>query len=144
MKKNNVDMKNLGLTEDFIQESKIYKILFIGLVSSQSKNLYKVFTEKDEIVAEICGTYHYGEREITEYLAVGASVMIDRTNTSQGNRLIHHVLSRKSIFAREMAGTKGDIQIVATNIDTVFICMSLNDDYNLRRLERYLSIAWDS
>ena len=43
-----------------------------------------------------------------------------------------------------MAGTKEDIQIVATNIDTVFICMSLNDDYNLRRLERYLSIAWDS
>src|SRR5699024_6286120 len=56
----------------------------------------------------------------------------------------NHVLSRKSIFAREMAGTKEDIQIVATNIDTVFICMSLNDDYNLRRLERYLSIAWDS
>src|SRR5699024_7284990 len=40
-----------------------------------------------------------------------------------------------------MAGTKEDIQIVATNIDTVFICMSLNDDYNLRRLECYLSFA---
>lgn len=36
------------------------------------------------------------------------------------------------------------MQIVAANIDTVFICMSLNNDFNLRRLERYLSIAWES
>ena len=39
---------------------------------------------------------------------------------------------------------KEELQVVATNIDTVFICMSLNNDFNLRRLERYLSIAWDS
>src|SRR5699024_2200653 len=121
---------NLGLTEHFIQESKIYKDLFIGRVSSQSKNLYKVITEKDEIVADISHKYHYGVKGISEYPDVGYSIMLDRTNTSQGNGIIHHVLSRKSIFAREMAGTKEDIQIVATNIDTVFICMSLNDDYN--------------
>lgn len=59
MKLNNIDMKNLGLTEDFIQESEIYKDLFIGRVSSQSKKLYKVITEKGEIVAEISGKYHY-------------------------------------------------------------------------------------
>ncbi len=141
---NNIDMKNLGLTEEFIQESKIYKELFIGRVSSQSKNLYKVITEKGEIVAEISGKYHYSVKGISEYPAVGDFVMVDRTNNSQGNGIIHRILSRKSVFAREMAGTKEDIQIVATNIDTVFICMSLNDDYNLRRLERYLSIAWDS
>lgn len=144
MKLNNIDMKNLGLTEEFIQESKKYKDLFIGRVSSQSKNLYKVITEKSEIVAEISGKYHYNVKGISEYPAVGDFVMIDRTNNSQGNGIIHHILSRKSAFARKMAGTKEDIQMVATNIDTVFICMSLNDDYNLRRLERYLSIAWDS
>src|SRR5699024_8573530 len=144
MKLNNIDMKNLGLTEDFIQESKIYKDFFIGRVSLQSKNLYKVITEQGEIVAEISGKYHYSVKGISEYPAVGDFVMIDRTNNSQGNGIIHRVLARKSVFAREMAGTKEDIQIIATNIDTVFICMSLNDDYNLRRLERYLSIAWDS
>jgi len=56
-------MKNLGLTEDFIQESEIYKDLFIGRVSSQSKKLYKVITEKGEIVAEISGKYHYSVKE---------------------------------------------------------------------------------
>ncbi|MGI6225551.1 MAG: ribosome small subunit-dependent GTPase A [Peptococcales bacterium] len=141
---NNIDMKNLGLTEELIQESIIYKDLFIGRVSSQSKNLYKVITEKAEIVAEISGKYHYSVKGISEYPAVGDFVMVDRTNNSQGNGIIHHILSRKSVFARKMAGTREDIQIVAANIDTVFICMSLNNDYNLRRLERYLSIAWDS
>lgn len=144
MKLNNIDMKNLGLTEEFIQESKLYKDLFIGRVSSQFKNLYKVITEKGDIVAEISGKYHYSVKGISEYPAVGDFVMVDRTNDSQGYGVIHRILGRKSVFAREMAGTKEDIQIIATNIDTVFICMSLNDDYNLRRLERYLSIAWDS
>ena len=70
--------------------------------------------------------------------------MVDRTDNSQGNGIIHHVLTRKSVFARKVAGSREDLQVVATNIDTVFICMSLNNDFNLRRLERYLSIAWDS
>nr|WP_295975234.1 ribosome small subunit-dependent GTPase A [uncultured Bacillus sp.] len=144
MKLNNIDMKNLGLTEEFIQESKIYKDLFIGRVSSQSKSLYKVMTENGEIAAEISGKFHYSVKELSEYPAVGDFVMVDRTDNSQGNGIIHHILTRKSIFARKVAGSKEDIQIVAINIDTVFICMSLNNDFNLRRLERYLSIAWDS
>ena len=144
MKLNNINMKNLGLTEKFIQESKIYKDLFIGRVSSQYKNIYKVITENGEITAEISGKFHYSVKELSEYPAVGDFVMVDRTDDSQGNGIIHHILTRKSVFARKVAGSKEDIQVVATNIDTVFICMSLNNDFNLRRLERYLSIAWDS
>ena len=144
MKLNNINMKNLGLTEKFIQESEIYKELFIGRVSSQYKNLYKVITENGEITAEISGKFHYSVIELSEFPAVGDFVMVDRTDDSQGNGIIHHILTRKSVFARKVAGSKEDIQVVATNIDTVFICMSLNNDFNLRRLERYLSIAWDS
>src|SRR5690625_7699524 len=128
MKLNNIDMKNLGLTEEFIQESKIYKDLLIGRVSSQSKNLYKVITEKGDIVAEISGKYHYNVKGISEYPAVGDFVMIDRTNNSQGKGVIHHILSRKSVFARKMSGTKEDIQIVATNIDKAFTCVYTNND----------------
>ncbi|KZN98596.1 ribosome small subunit-dependent GTPase A [Pseudobacillus badius] len=144
MKLKNINMKNLGLTEESILESKQYKGLFIGRISSQTKNLYKVITEDGEIAAEISGKFHYSVTELSEYPAVGDFVMVDRTDHSQGNGIIHHILTRKSIFARKVAGSKEDIQIVATNIDTIFICMSLNNDFNLRRLERYLSIAWDS
>ena len=52
--------------------------------------------------------------------------MVDRTDDSQGNGMIHHILTRKSVFARKVAGSKEELQVVATNIDTVFICMSLN------------------
>ena len=70
--------------------------------------------------------------------------MLDRDTDETGNAIIHHVLSRKSAFVRKASGTSNEEQIVAANIDTVFICMSLNNDFNLRRLERYLSIAWNS
>ena len=119
-KLNNIYMNNLGLTEAFLQESKQYKNLFIGRVSSQSKNLYKVITEHGEIATEISGKFHYSVKELSEYPAVGDFVMVDRTDNGQGNGIIHHVLAWKSVFARKVAGSKEDIQIVATNIDTVF------------------------
>ncbi len=137
-------MEKLGLTERFIQESKQYKDFFIGRVSSQTKNVYKVITENGEILAEISGKFYFNVKVLSEFPAVGDFVMIDRMDNSQGNGIIHHILTRKSVFARKVAGTQEDLQVVATNIDTVFICMSLNNDFNLRRLERYLSIAWDS
>ncbi len=79
-----------------------------------------------------------------DFPAVGDWVMIDRADKNSGNAVIRNILKRKSYFARRAAGTKEDVQIVAANVDTIFICMSLNTDFNLRRLERYLSIAWDS
>ncbi len=137
-------MGNLGLTDSLIQESKQYNNLFIGRVSSQFKNLYKVITENGELIAEIAGKLHYKVNDQSELPAVGDFVMVDRMDNFQGNGIIHQVLTRKSVFARKSAGSKEELQVVATNIDTVFICMSLNNDFNLRRLERYLSIAWDS
>ena len=139
-----MNLKKLGMTEDIIQESRKYENRYIGRVSSQSKNLYKVFTEKGEITAEIAGKFHYRVKDAADYPAVGDFVMVDRTDDFSGHAIIHHVLPRKSVFARKVAGTREEVQIVAANIDTVFICMALNHDFNLRRLERYLSIAWDS
>jgi ribosome biogenesis GTPase len=79
-----------------------------------------------------------------DFPAVGDFVMIDRTDSGSGNAVIHHVLSRASVFTRKAAGTAVSVQVIAANIDTVFLCMALNADFNLRRLERYLTVAWDS
>ena len=54
------------------------------------------------------------------------------------------MLPRKSVFIRKAAGKNHMEQVVVANIDTIFLCMALNRDFNIRRLERYLSIAWDS
>lgn len=141
---NQDNLKNIGLTETFYQAAKAFDNLFIGRVSSQAKNLYRVITAKDEIIAEISGKYRYRAQQATDYPAVGDFVMVDRLTNTQGTAVIEQLLPRQTVFARKQAGNQASEQIIAANIDTVFICMSLNEDYNLRRLERYLTIAWDS
>jgi ribosome biogenesis GTPase / thiamine phosphate phosphatase len=139
-----IDMENLGLSQRFITESTLYTSLYVGRVISQYKDLYRVVTENGELTAEICGKFRFDVKTLSDYPAVGDFVMLDRSEDTGGNAIIHHILKRKSAFIRKAAGTSNDEQIVASNIDTVFICMSLNNDFNLRRLERYLGVAWDS
>ena len=141
---NKIDMENIGLSQRFITESTSYTDLYIGRVISQYKSLYKVITENGELTAEIAGKFRFDVKTLSDYPAVGDFVMLDRNEDTGGNAIIHHVLTRKSAFIRKAAGTSNDEQIVASNIDTVFICMSLNHDFNLRRVERYLGISWDS
>ena len=139
-----IDIKKLGFSETFAAESNFYKNYFVGRVASQCRNFYKVITESGALTAEISGKFRFGIRNLSDYPAVGDFVMLDRIADTDGNAIIQHILKRKSAFIRKAAGTSNDEQIVASNIDTVFICMSLNNDFNLRRLERYLGVAWDS
>lgn len=138
------DMKKLGLSQRWLAESAGYANLYIGRVTSQHKDLYKVITENGVLTAEVSGKFRFTVRTVSDYPAAGDFVMLDRNDAAAGNAMIHHVLTRKSAFIRRAPGTSQQEQIVAANIDTVFICMSLNNDFNLRRLERYLGIAWDS
>ena len=135
---------NVGLTDRFAQEATMYEGFYLGRVSVQHRDLYRVITENGEITAEISGKLGFLARDNADYPAVGDWVMVDRPDDSGGHAIIHHILRRKSVFERRAAGSAQERQIVAANIDTVFICMSLNNNFNLRRLERYLSIAWDS
>ena len=137
-------LKNIGLSQNFIAESDLYNDLSIGRVVSQSRNLYKTVTEKGEVTAEISGKFRFEVHTLSEYPAVGDFVLLDRIDDGGGNAIIRRVLPRKSAFIRKAAGTSQVEQVVAANIDTLFLCMSLNRDYNLRRMERYLGIAWDS
>jgi len=135
-------MKNYGLSERFINESGLYENLTIGRIISQDKGMYRAVTENGEKKAQVSGKFRYNAVSSSDYPAVGDFVMLDENE--DGNAIIHHVLTRKSVFIRKAAGTSNESQIVASNIDTVFICMSLNNDFNLRRLERYIGVTWDS
>lgn len=140
-----INLYDIGLSQSYIQEAAMFgENLNLARVSSQHQHIYKVITEEKEIQAEVLGKLGYLASSPSEYPVVGDWVLVDRTLDDRGNAIIHRVLTRKSFFERKAAGTGYERQIVASNIDTVFICMSLNKDYNLRRLERYLSIAWDS
>lgn len=70
--------------------------------------------------------------------------MLDRADDATGHAMIHQVLTRKSAFIRKVAGTSHESRVLAAYVDVVYICMAANNDFNLRRLARYLGIAWDS
>lgn len=142
-----MEYKNLlkyGLSDRFVQEATLYDGLFLARVTEQHRDLYKVVGERGELQAGVSGNFIYRANDNSDFPAVGDWVMIDRLDDSAGNAVIHHILRRKSVFERKAAGTGNSIQIVAANIDIIFICMSLNADFNLRRAERYLSVAWNS
>ena len=137
-------LTKFGLTENFDREAALYSGLFLARIAEQHRDLYKVIGEQGELNASISGKFLYNAENQLNYPVVGDWVMIDRMDGAAGNAIIHHVLPRKSLLARQAAGTAKVEQAIAANIDTIFICMSLNSDFNLRRIERYLTIAWDS
>lgn len=136
-------LKSYGLTDRYINESSIYEGLRLARVIAQYKGSYKIITDNGEQKAQISGKLRHETTELSKFPAVGDFVMVSYEKT-EDTAVIHHILTRKSVFLRTAVGIKDQTQVVASNVDSVFICMSLNSNYNLNRLERYLSIAWDS
>ncbi len=136
-------LKNYGLTARFSNEATLYPDLTLARITAQYRGQYKVVTDESEMLAEISGKFRFETTELAKFPTVGDFVMIAR-HDDESVATIHHVLTRKSVFLRTAVGVSGQAQSVAANIDTVFICMSLNSNFNLSRLERYLSVAWDS
>lgn len=137
-------LKILGFNEDFKQYAEGFPDLHPARVSAQHHNIYEVMGEQETMQARVTGKLAYNAEDDMDFPVVGDWVMIDRLDSSKGEPVIHFVLPRMSAFGRKAAGTSKEGQIVAANIDTLFICMSLNANFNLRRLERYLAVAWSS
>ena len=138
------DMAAYGLLGQYAEAAQACDEGFvIGRILSQEKGLYRLVSEGGEQLAEVSGRLRYHATSPADFPAVGDFVMID-PHSQQGRAVIHGVLPRKSVFIRKAAGTGCAEQVVAANIDTVFICTSLNNDFNLRRLERCLALARDS
>lgn len=140
-------MNNLikyGINPFFTAQALQYPELSVARVISQYKDLYKIVTSNGELLAEVSGKFRFKTRMLSDFPVVGDFVMFDECNSNTGHVVIHEILSRQSKFERVAVGNTNQTQVIAANIDIVFICMSLNNDYNLSRLERYLSTAWDS
>ncbi len=114
-----------------------------GRVALEHKNLFRVYTQCGDVLAEISGKLRHEAVNRRDLPAVGDWVVI--RSPAEGDRVvIHAVLPRRSSFTRKTAGVRTEEQIVGANIDTVFLITSLNQDFSLRRIERYLIIAWES
>ena len=114
----------------------------VGRITLQEKGFYRIRTSMGEQNALVSGKFQFDAQSPSDYPAVGDYVMASCADPDTA--IIHQLLPRRSLFVRKAAGTSKTEQVVAANIDTVFLCMSLNNDFNLRRLERYLAVAWES
>lgn len=120
-----------------------------GLVPARvvaQRGLNRVSTGDAEFFADLAGRLrHELERPggAAGFPAVGDWVAV-RPPTGEGRGLIHAVLPRRSKFSRKVAGNRTEEQVVAANVDILFLVTGLDGDFNPRRIERYLTAAWDS
>lgn len=139
-----ISLSKPGLKEPFLSQSLQYPNLFLARVSSQHRDQYRVMTENGELAAQVSGKLDYMATDHPDYPAVGDWVMVDRLDSAHGHAIIHRILPRQTVFRRKAAGISVHGQIIAANIDILCLCMALDQNFNLRRLERYLAVAWDS
>ena len=105
--------------------------------------LSRVGIEGGEIDAVLAGRLKHRAERQGELPAVGDWIVV-RKRAEEDRGAIVAVLPRRSRFSRRMAGNVTDEQVVAANVDVIFIVMSLDDDFSVRRLERYLLMARES
>jgi ribosome biogenesis GTPase len=112
-------------------------------VSLEHTHIYRVMTGGEEWLARIAGRLRHDAAARGDFPTVGDWVAVEPAPQS-GDARIKAVLPRFSRFSRRAAGDATEEQIVAANIDIVFLVGGLDHDFNPRRLERYLHVAWES
>jgi len=115
----------------------------LARVIAVNKDNYIIRNEEAEISAEITGKMMYGAQTNLDFPAVGDWVCVQYFNENT-LAIIHEILPRKSLLKRKVAGKKIEHQLIASNIDVAFIMQSAEFDFNLRRLERYLTMVNES
>jgi ribosome biogenesis GTPase len=122
-----------------------------GRVAREHRQRYVVYSEHGELIAEVSGRIRHGARSRGHFPAVGDWVAVS-VRVDERKATIHALLPRRSGFSRKAVlsggmpdtGGKTEEQVLAANVDTVFLVCGLDGDFNLRRIERYLAVAWDS
>ncbi len=112
----------------------------VGRVVLEHKERYVVKTGINEFEAEIIGNLRFSAQNRSDFPAVGDWVAISEYD--ENKVLIHAIYPRKTIIERQSVGKFGEKQIIATNIDNAFIVQAVDRDFNLNRIERYLTICY--
>ncbi len=112
----------------------------VGRVYLENRRSFWLYTKVGEIKADVSGKMIYQADSRSDFPAVGDWVVF-RLQEDKTKAIIHAILPRKSKFSRKVPGSSIKEQIVATNIDTVMLVSGLDNDFNLRRIERYLVLV---
>lgn len=134
----------LGFTKeltDYIKEQGLSEFT-IGRITQEHRERYVVSDGDNEYDAEITGNLRFSSRSRIDFPAVGDWVAIKIYDSDQA--IIHKILPRKSVLSRKAVGKTGEIQIISANIDVAFIVQAINNDFNINRLERYLTVCYNA
>lgn len=145
-----IDLKEYGYNNIYEQQITAEEIatgLVPARVTSVQKETYQLISSNGENNAKLKGSIFYQASKYQTYPAVGDFVLIKLN--PQGDDIIYRVLQRQTSFSRLNPTLRSNVigaseQIVAANFDYIFIMASLNFDFNVRRMERYLATAWQS
>lgn len=134
-------LKDLGYNPDLeeFRKSQNLENFQVGRVISEHKERYVVKTAEKEFDAEIIGNLRYSAHQRTDFPAVGDWVALSEYDEDKA--LIHKVFPRKTIIERQAVGKHGEKQVIASNIDHAFIVQAVDRDFNINRIERYLTIC---
>jgi len=111
----------------------------VARVIREHRERYAVSDGENEYDAEITGNMRYSAASRKDFPAVGDWVTI--TPFDNDRAIINQILPRKSVLARQAVGKPGEIQIISANIDYAFIVQAISNNFNINRLERYLTIC---
>lgn len=134
-------LEDLGYTKELEEYRSDHNLdsFGVGRVISEHKERYQVKTGEGEYEAEIIGNLRYASQNRSDFPAVGDWVAISEYD--ENKVLIHAVFPRKTLIERQAVGKQGEKQIIAANIDCAFIVQAVDRDFNINRLERYLTIC---
>jgi ribosome biogenesis GTPase / thiamine phosphate phosphatase len=137
-----MNLEYLGFTsklEKHIAENNLQNFE-IGRITTEHKERYVVSTAKGEFEAEITGNMRYSAVSREDFPAVGDWVALMVYDPDFA--IIHQILPRYSVIKRQASGQSSEIQIIASNVDFAFILQSVDRDFSINRLERYLTICY--
>lgn len=111
----------------------------VGRVTAEHKERYTIHTGEEETTGEVVGKLRSAARDRLDFPAVGDWVSI--LAHGAGHVMIHHVFQRTAVITRKASGEYGGTQVIAANVDHAFLVQAADRDFNVNRLERYLTIC---
>ncbi len=136
-----MNLSDLGLTKEiseYLADNSLTDFT-LARVICEYRERYIVSTGVDQYEAEITGNLRFSAHSRADFPAVGDWVAVKTYESDLA--IIHKILPRKSILERQMTGKPGEKQIISSNIDMAFIVQSIDNNFSINRLERYLTIC---
>lgn len=114
----------------------------VGRIGIENKTNFVVHTEHGELEGIIQGKFRHATKKPSDFPKVGDWIVIEKL-PNENKAVIQKVLPRYSVIARKSAGESQDAQVIAANVDILFIVFGLDKTFNAPLLERYLSMAYE-